>query len=187
MAMSEDDWHLFKVRPNNFPTRRIAAMSHLVFRYRERGIFEEVVNMVKEVTLNRGYHQLEEGLMVTTNGYWASHFDFSLGGRINNTTLLGSRRAADIVVNIILPFTFAWGKITSQPELASKALDLYCSYPKLAVNTIDRHMSKQLGLNGKLVNSARRQQGLIHIYNILCTQGRCHCCPLAPDEPAHLY
>ena len=186
-AMSEDDWHLFKVRPNNFPTCRIAAMSHLVFRYRERGIFEEVVNMVKEVPLNRGYHQLEEGLMVTTNGYWASHFDFGLGGRINNTTLLGSRRAADIVVTIILPFTFAWGKTTCHTELASKALNLYCSYPKLAVNTIERHMSKQLGLNGQLVNSAQRQQGLIHIYNTLCTQGRCNCCPLAPDEPAHLY
>jgi hypothetical protein len=157
-------------------------MSYLIFRYREKGILAEVVNMVKETPLNRGYHQLEEGLMVTTNGYWASHFDFSLGGRINNTTLLGSRRAADIVVNIILPFTFAWGKITSQPELASKALDLYCSYPKLAVNTIDRHMSKQLGLNGQLVNAARRQQGLIHIYHTLCIQGKCHCCPLSKFE-----
>jgi len=178
-AMSEDDWHLFKVRPNNFPTRRIAAMSYLIFRYRERGILAEVVNIVKEAPLNRGYHQLEEGLMVTTNGYWASHFDFGLGGRINNTTLLGSRRSADIAVNIILPFTFAWGKVTSQPELASKALSLYCSYPKLAVNTIERHMSKQLGLNSSLVNSARRQQGLIHIYNTLCTQGKCNCCPLS--------
>jgi len=181
-AMSEDDWHLFKVRPNNFPTRRIAAMSYLILRYKERGILAELVNMVKEAPLNRGYHQLEEGLMVTSNGYWASHFDFGLGSRINNPTLLGSRRAADIVVNIILPFTFAWGKITSQPELASKAFSLYCSYPNLVANTIERHMSKQLGLNGSLVNSARRQQGLIHIYNTLCTQGRCHCCPLSKFE-----
>jgi len=180
--MSEDDWHLFKVRPNNFPTRRIAAMSYLIFRYRERGILAELVNMVKEAPLNRGYRQLEEGLMVTSNGYWASHFDFGLGSRINNPTLLGSRRAADIVVNIILPFIFAWSKITSQTELASKALNLYYSYPNLAANTIERHMSKQLGLNSSLVNSAQRQQGLIHIYNTLCTQGKCHCCPLSKFE-----
>ncbi|MBA7681685.1 hypothetical protein ES703_90025 [subsurface metagenome] len=181
-AMSEDDWRLFKVRPNNFPTRRIAAMSCLIFRYKERGILAELVNMVKEAPLNRGYHQLEEGLMVIASGYWASHFDFGLGSRINNPTLLGNRRAAEIVVNIILPFTFAWGKITSQPELASKALNLYCSYPKLAVNSVERHMSKQLGLNSSLVNSAQRQQGLIHIYNTLCTQGKCHCCPLSKFE-----
>ncbi len=177
-AMSEDDWHLFKVRPNNFPPRRMAAISYLVLRYRERGIFEEVVNLIKEVPLNQGYHRLEQGLVVTTNGYWANRFDFGLG-RINNSTLLGSRRAADIVVNISLPFTFAWGKITSQPDLASKALNLYCSHPRLVVNSIERHMSKQLGLNGNLVNSARRQQGLIHIYGTLCTQGRCNCCPIA--------
>ncbi len=178
-AMSDGDWHLFRIRPNNLPPRRIVAMSHLVFRYRERGIFTEIVNMVREVPINRGYHRLEQGLVVTTSGYWASHFDFGLGNRINSPSLLGSQRAADIAVNIILPFTFAWGKVTSQPELASQALDLYCSYPRLISNGIERHMSKQLGLNSSLVNSARRQQGLIHTYNTLCTQGRCNCCPLA--------
>ncbi len=177
-AMSEGDWHLFKVRPSNFPPRRIAAMSYLVFRYRQLGIFEEVVNMVKESPLSKGYHRLEEGLTITTSGYWASHFDLGLGRMINGSTLLGSRRAADIVVNIILPFAFAWGKITSPPELMNKALNLYRSYPKLAVNSVERHMSKQLGLNSSLANSARRQQGLIHIYSSLCTQGRCNCCPL---------
>jgi len=39
-------------------------------------------------------------------------------------------------------------------------------------------MKNQLGLDSRLVNSAQRQQGLIHIYNSLCTQGRCDSCPL---------
>ena len=33
--------------------------------------------------------------------------------------------------------------------------------------------------DSRLVNSARRQQGLIHIYDSLCTQGRCNDCPLS--------
>jgi len=177
-AMSPDAWHLFKVRPNNFPVRRIVAMSHLTLRYRKRGILDEVVNMVKEVPVNQGHYRLEKGLLVTTKGYWASHFDFGSGSRIRSQTLLGSRRAADIVVNVLLPFTFAWSQFTSQPELEQKALDLYRSYPKLAANSVERHMTKQLRLSNGLVNSARRQQGLIHIYNSLCTQGKCHCCPL---------
>jgi hypothetical protein len=180
-AISEDDWHLFKVRPNNFPPRRIAAMSYLVFRYQERGLFEEVVSLIKEVPLNKGCRRLEQGLVVTTSGYWANHFDFGLGGT-HNPTLLGSQRAAEIAVNIILPVTFAWGKITSQPKLVSKVLNLYNSYPKLAVNGLERHMSKQLRLTSSLVNSARRQQGLIHIYTSLCTQGKCNCCPIGHHE-----
>ena len=87
-------------------------------------------------------------------------------------------RAADIAVNVLLPFTFAWGKFTSQPELEQKSVDLYRRYPKLMANTVERHMSQQLGLNSSVVNSARKQQGLIHIYRSLCTQGKCNCCQL---------
>jgi len=175
-VMSDHAWHLFKVRPNNFPTRRIAAMSYLILRYKEKGILDEVVNMIKEIPVNKAHLRLEKGLVVTTNGYWASHFDFGFSCRIKNPTLLGIRRAADIVVNVLLPFAFAWGTVNSQPELGKKAFDLYCTYPRLIINTVERHMTNQLGLDSSLVNSAQRQQGLIHIYNSLCIQGKCGGC-----------
>ena len=181
-AMSPNDWHLFKVRPNNSPIRRIVAMSYLLLRGKEKGIFEEVVTMVRGASISQDHHCLEKKLVITTNGYWASHCDFGLSNRIKKPTLLGASRAADIVVNVILPFTFAWGKLTSQPELGKKALDLYRHYPKLAVNTVEKHMRGQLGLSSSLVSSARRQQGLIHIYNTLCTQGRCNDCSLSQLE-----
>jgi hypothetical protein len=179
-AMSEDEWHLFKVRPNNFPLRRIAAMSYLVRRYRERGMVEEVVNMIKE-----GYLRLERGFRVTADGYWASHFDFGLSSQSYNPSLIGRWRAADIAVNILLPFTFAWSRLNSRPEAGGRAFDLYRGYPRLAANTVERHMMKQLGLNSSLINSARRQQGLIQIYNTLCRQGRCQCCRLSQLEAGH--
>ena len=181
-AMSRDDWHLFRVRPNNSPIRRLAAMSYLILRYREKGIFDRLINMVKEVPVNQSRYRLEKGLLVTTNDYWASHFDFGLASRMRNPTLLGRRRAADIIINVLLPFTLAWSKLTSQPELEKKSLALYHHYPKLTVNTIERHMKDQLGVSSSLVNSAQRQQGLIHIYNTLCTQGRCNSCPLSQPE-----
>ncbi len=181
-VMSESEWHLFKVRPNNFPVRRIVAMSYLIVGYREKGILKQALNMIKKTPLSQGHHGLEKGLVVTASGYWASHFDFGLGSRIKNPTLLGSNRAAGIVVNVLLPFTFAWSQFTSQLELGKKAFDLYHNYPKLVANSIERHMMNQLGLNTRLVNSTRRQQGLIHIYNTLCTQGGCHCCRLSQLE-----
>jgi len=137
------------------------------------------------VPVNQGYRRLETGLLVATSGYWASHFDFGLANRIRSPTLLGRGRAADIIVNVLLPFTLAWSRLNSQLDLEKKVFDLYRSYPRLAVNTIERHMRNQLGLSSRLVNSAQRQQGLIHIYNTLCTQGRCSACPLGePLKPA---
>ena len=171
-------WHLFRVRPNNSPIRRLAAMSYLILRYREKGIFDGVIDMVKEVPVGESRYRLEKGLVVTTDGYWASHFDFDSVSRITNPTLLGSSRADDIITNVLLPFAFAWGELTSHPELKRKTLALYRHYPKLAVNAIERHMKSQLGVNSSLVNSAQRQQGLIHIYHTLCAQGRCNRCPL---------
>lgn len=176
-AMSAKSWRLFKVRPSNFPVRRIAAMSYLTLRYRERGIFIEVVNKISEAAVSQGHQGLEKALMINAKGYWAVHFDFGAGIRLGIPTLLGRNRAADIIVNVLLPFAFAWGNLISKPELARKVLNLYRHYPRLIANTIERHMSHQLGLTSDLVDSAQRQQGLIHIYNRLCSQGECHRCP----------
>ena len=180
--MSRNDWHLFKVRPYNSPTRRLVAMSYLVLRYREKGILEELVNLIKEVPLSQGYHRLEEGLLVIAEAHRASQFDFSSGNGMRRLTLLGRGQAADITVNVLLPFVFILGQFTSQVELGRKAFELYRHYPKLAINSIERHMMNQLGISCSSVKSAQQQQGLIHIYNTLCTQGRCSHCWLSQLE-----
>jgi len=158
-AMPPDAWHLFKVRPNNSPLRRLAAMSYLILHYRRKGIFAELVNLVKGVPISQGCHGLEKGLVVTTNGYWASRSDFGSGSRLRNQCLIGSRRADDIIVNVLLPFTLAWSRVTSQPELEKKALDLYHHYPKLAVNSVERHMVNQLRLNNKTITWSTQPGG----------------------------
>jgi len=68
-VMPPNTWHLFKVRPSNSPVRRLAAMSYLTLRYREKGIFEELVNIIREVPINKCHHRLEKGVMVGTDNY----------------------------------------------------------------------------------------------------------------------
>lgn len=175
-TMSFRDWHLFRVRPVNFPARRVAAMSYLCLRYREEGLLDWVLKTVRESAAD----WLERGLMVVAaDGYWASHFDFTLDSVLRSPTLLGRDRAADIVVNVILPLAMALGKLAGQSQLQSKATELYRGHPRLMENTLERHMSRQIGVDRSLINSARRQQGLIYIYEALCTQGRCCYCPLS--------
>jgi hypothetical protein len=177
-AMPSDAWHLFKVRPNNSPIRRLMAMSCLLLRYREKGLLEGLLGLVGEVPVSRGYYKLKRGLLVNADDCRTDHFGFNTAGGMASPTLLGNERAADITVNVLLPFSFAWSRVVSRPELEKKALDLYHLYPRLAENSIERHMAHQLGLRRGLVSLARWQQGLIHIYNNLCTQGRCGSCPL---------
>ncbi|MBM2825759.1 MAG: hypothetical protein HW402_1423 [Dehalococcoidales bacterium] len=167
-TMSPDDWHLFKVRPNNSPIRRLLAMSYLTNRFRPGGLLPGLIDLVREAPAGNG-GSMERALLVRT-GYAGS-------GPIS--TLLGRGRAADIIVNVLLPFALAWGELAARPELGRKAMALYDGYSRLSINSVEKHMEAQLGLGHCLINSARRQQGLIHIYYRLCTQGRCQDCGLS--------
>ena len=177
-TMSEQDWHFGKVRPNNSPVRRIAAMACLLLRYRKRGLLEEMIHMIQDVPIDTGCQELENALLVTTNAPRANHFISSWPSEPIMPTLLGRGRAADIAVNVLLPFTAAWGKLNSRPEITRKAYYFYCHYPRLAANALEQHMRHQLRLNSDVVDSAQRQQGLIHVYQTLCSQGKCSVCPL---------
>ncbi len=176
-TMSFKDWHFFKVRPNNLPTIRIVAMTHLLLRYRD-GIFEALLDLFNRTALNAFHEVMGKALVVTATGYWESHFDFGVPRRIEGTAILGSARAAEIVINVILPFMAALGRVSSKRELEEKALIRYQSHAALERNTVERHMIKQLQLEGKPVSSAQRQQGLLHIYHSFCRQGECRQCPL---------
>ena len=94
--------------------------------------------------------------------------------------LIGQGRAREIAINIALPFVFAWAGAGSQVSLAEQALWLYRIYPRSGENEITRGLTKLLGSKSSaLVDSARRQQGLLHLDKTFCRPRRCADCPLA--------
>jgi hypothetical protein len=180
--MSLTDWQVFRVRPSNSPLRRIVGMNYLVLRYQGKGLLDELFDLVREVPLQKSHHYLEAGLMVSDNDYWSSHFDFFKQCRGLSKWLIGQSRAADIVINVLLPFIYAWGKDNGRTEIAEKALTLFRSYPSVETNTIERHMRIQFSLKNSQVNSTQRQQGLLHLYKKFCTQGRCQECEVVNNN-----
>jgi len=165
----EAEWHLSGLRPCNRPQLRIAGAGYLLARYIEKGLVPGVLKLVRCADLRRGYKILEHGMMVTGNGA--------------KSALIGWGRAREIALNVVLPFSFAWGEMESQPVLREHTLELYRNYPKLEENQVTRQMQRQLfGEEGTtVVNSARRQQGLIHLYHHYCLIGDCLNCPLGSE------
>ncbi len=182
VTMSEDEWQFFKVRPGNLPTRRIAAMCYLLLRYRREGLLNGLLGRLDEAAVEAGFREIERALLVTAGSHRGVGADSGLLGGSGFPALLGGGRAADIVVNVILPFTVVWGLANARPELAGKALEIYRHYPRLTENALERHMVNQLGIGRYMVSTARRQQGLLHIYKTLCSQGRCCECPLSEES-----
>ncbi len=185
--MKEDDWNLSHIYPNNSPVRRIVAQSHLLERYYagtrpepvEGKLLAGILQLVQEAPLPKGHRMLENGLTVTGDSYWQDHFDFDVRSKTKISALLGTSKAGEIIVNVILPFTFSWGELTNEARLVEKAMELFRNYPKLAENCITRHMENQLCLEEPSDFTACCQQGLIHVFRKYCREGRCSQCSLA--------
>jgi hypothetical protein len=177
-VMDYRTWQFFRVRPANSPLRRLVGMSRLIERYRTNGLLQGLATLVRDDPAEKGNRWLADGVMAADEGYWAKRFDFGKGYPGLSPWLIGQTRADDIAINVLLPFAAAWSKIKHEPELAEKALALFGSYPAVESNTVERHMQRQFGLRSAQVNSAQRQQGLLHLYKKWCTQGRCRECGL---------
>lgn len=155
-------WCVCGTRPANMPWRRIAAGARLLAgAMATGGLARRLVRLVGEADVTKGHRGLEQALMVRDGGSGAS---------------IGRVRAREMVVNVLLPFACAWeGEGT---RAAGHAVELYRGYPRLGENHITRHMMEQTNAGSWLVRSARRQQGLLHLYHTACLEFGCAACPL---------
>ena len=89
-------------------------------------------------------------------------------------------RATAMAANALLPFAYAYGQLLDHEELSRSALEAFAHLPSPQDNQIVRHMSRQLqgGSGTALSRSARRQQGLLHLFHSYCTRGSCSTCPV---------
>jgi hypothetical protein len=124
-------------------------------------------------------------------GYWAEHWDFGVrarlpaGGTGETTALVGPSRAADVVVNVLLPLAAAAAALEGDQSLLERAWAAYRAHPPLAENWITRLVRQRAGLTGDrhaTAGSARLQQGLIELYVGPCHSLSCAACPLGGES-----
>jgi hypothetical protein len=115
----------------------------------------------------------------SAQSFWWRHFDFGRASPSARPWLIGSGRAGEVAVNVLLPFLHALGRVGDDAALAERALALYRRYPATAPNRVTREMARQLGgADGTAsARTACRQQGLIHLYRHWCDARDCSHCP----------
>lgn len=187
-----EGWHIDRVRPANSPPRRLAAAARLLARYlwARDGMLGPFLGRAATFTFAPQELAKEWTAMmqVPGDGYWAAHSDF--GRALSGTpekeeiALVGESRAADMVVNILLPLLLAYADNSDTQamlDLRDKALAVYSVYPKLSDNKITRAMADEVfGPRKKgAIKGARRQQGLLHLYRLYCEARRCYECPVS--------
>lgn len=155
-------WQFFRVRPQNAPQRRITALAALA---------PHLPRLAALLMKDWEDEAWQDGLALTASPYWERHVDF---GRDSapNPVLLGSRKVAELILNICIPLTFA-------VNLSERSIreERYGALPALSENRVTRTMRELLGL-GTCRLTAGQQQELIGLYKKRCAGLFCSGCAL---------
>ncbi len=182
--MAAEQWQFFRLRPANFPTRRIAGVSYLLSGFIHKSPLSYLLQIARENDRRLFLTKAKAAFIAETDDYWSKHYRFGGTARVwgENNLVIGAQRADDIVINVVFPFMILHAHNKQMKALERFLLNSYDCYGKLASNEITRFLLREIfGGRRRIsssVKSAKRQQGLIHIYQQFCQQLNCGQCPL---------
>ncbi|PKB72222.1 MAG: hypothetical protein BZY87_01430 [SAR202 cluster bacterium Io17-Chloro-G6] len=141
-AMSASEWHCFRVRPSNHPLRRIAGAAVLLDRFLEPGLVAGLGLAARDTKPG----ELTSALCAP-GGFGAA------------TACIGTARARDLGVNVVLPFLHGLDLLQGEAGGGRAYLELYRRFGKLQDNDLTREMAGLLlgPAGASLVTTARRQ------------------------------
>jgi hypothetical protein len=192
--MKPEEWHFFRLRPSNFPTRRLAALSYLILNYRAQPLFESYLQLFKLISahperITQSARLLERTLEIPATGYWKGRYRFGKSVFPDHDHLfLGQSRIRDIIISAIFPVFLLYALHTSQPELESLILNLYEHFPSPPWNRITKRICEQLFSHHKQaphkMKTAIIYQGMIHFHRHYCYLPACRNCPMECESSA---
>ena len=112
--MEKESWKLFRIRPQNFPYRRIAMLAQFI---------EGGFRMMNRILEAEGEKEMRALFKVELSGYWIKHYTFGKPNERATATL--SRSSIDIIlINTVAPLLYAYGELTGNYEMTDKAIKL---------------------------------------------------------------
>ena len=161
--MLAGEWHAFRVRPANHPRHRIAGAARLLARFLPQFLPQSLEASAAEEPAYCLVTALNAAIAGGNPGKLTAALTVKAGGG-KGAAYVGDARARDLAVNVALPFSHA---LAGGED--SAASTLYQKFPKLQANELTREMADQLLEPewGKVVTTARRQQGLLHLHRQL--------------------
>lgn len=178
--LARHDWAFYGLRPQNFPTVRIAYGSQLILNILQKGLLKSMVTYSDQVSVkpSRLYKYFTDLLLPEPDDYWNSHYDFGKVTKKKNV-LLGMQRIGDIIINVILPFTFLYSRIFSLPNVRVNVNNIYRVLRTDPENSVLKVMRTQLLDRYEInINTPSLEQAAIHLYNVYCTRQRCNECDI---------
>lgn len=177
-TFDETDWNFFRLRPQNFPTVRIAGGVKFLESLLNENLISVMIKKIKEIrNLNVLINSLRSIFVIRSDGFWQDHFVFDKESSTKIKYFVGAGRADEIVINVVLPFFTVYFEVFGNQELSKKVFRLFNIYSQKSGNRIVREVSETLHLE----RSAKKtiySQGMIELFRSYCSKGKCLECEI---------
>lgn len=154
-------WKLLRLRPENFPTIRLAQFASLIHRS------SKLFSLILETPDCQDLRKLFD---TEVSEYWQKHFLFGRESRVSRK-IMGNKSIDILLINTVIPFIFAWGKKKNDENRTEQAIRLLEEI-KPESNSIV-HRWEKLGINCK---SAFDSQALLELKKNYCEEKKCLLC-----------
>ncbi len=185
--MERKDWKFGKMRPANFPYRRVAALSHLIARYGDTGLFAAALECLESTlptALEKGYtgatrNKIMHFFCLEADDYWAWHYTPDGKKLSKNQQLIGPDRSREVTINILLPIGLIFARAGKSAALEKALGLLFQAKTRTTDNKWIRFMSHYiLGDKERLLKELdcdQKTQGLMQVYQDYCTRNQNNC------------
>ena len=159
-------WRFLRLRPQNFPTIRIAQLAMVLCKADK--LFSAIVEY-------NSIDNIMELLKIRQSTYWEKHYDFGKKCK-KGLSGLGISSIHNILSNTFIPILSAYSKIVNSEYYMTKAVKILEAIPA-ENNHIIRNWIKQ----GIIPENSFESQGLIELSNSFCYKKKCLNCSLGTD------
>ena len=181
--MQAGEWKYFRLRPQNFPTRRMAGLSEFLNRYDlDRFIHLTAYAVKKFKSVEKFIVALENSLRVEGDEYWSRASKF--GNQMpRSSALISKSRARSIALNVVLPLLGVLAEEEQDRLMAAKVDRILFLYPSEEDNSVLKHV-RRFALpcspeHMMFSSSAIVQQGMLQLYERWCSKAEVGNCPLS--------
>ncbi len=159
----------FRLRPNNFPTIRLAQLSMLYFTH--QNLFSKIINCKN---LDEVYSLFD----TKTSVFWEDHYNFNSISKKRSKSL--TKPFVDLLImNTIIPLKFIYfkhiGKLNEE-SILSLAKQIKPEKNNI-INKFEDILSKNTGVKHK-INNAFESQGYLHLKTSYCNKNLCLQCAI---------
>lgn len=154
-------WRFLRMRPNNFPTVRIAQLACLY--HRSGQLFGKALAAADA-------RELRNMFVVSLSNYWRDHYRFGPVGE-RRSGRLGESAIRSLLINAVAPALITYARLRSEQRYHDRAVALLELLPPESNSVITRWR----GL-GWAAASAAETQGLLELKSTYCAAGRCTDC-----------